>query len=254
MPRFQYFKRVATFAYLHNKRRCQRQAESSIRFTVFAPSNARVSVKLSPLATIKDVKRSVAKTKAAKCRDALRKPAKYVVLLDGAPVHDAICLQDAGVRASTTLVLTVAAPNTSDIASTHTKALAPTSSQRASRRASTKAPSRPPTATRDAPEEENDPRLRPTWNRDLLPAIASFGPSRPDEEDLWSRPTTATGTDHSDSRAPSRAHSRPGTPASRGYDSRPGTPGSRFGSRPGTSGGSRPGSRPRTPLFTGYAM
>ena len=212
--RFVYFKRVATYAYRANKRRTQRQAASFIRFTCFAPNAARISVKLSPLATIKDVKRAVARTKTAQCRDAHR-GGKYVVLLDGRPVNDAMCLEDAGVRKSTTLVLTVAAPATDD-AVFLTRPLTPTS---AKRRTSQVAPGAAPASSAKPLFDDDNERIRATWSRKLLPQIASFGPSLPGEEE--SRPTTAGSSGRSRPASRGGASSRPGTSSS----SRPATPG-----------------------------
>ena len=82
---YQYFRRVAAFAYGRNKRRTARQTKSFTRFSCCAPNGALVSLKLSPLATLKDVKRAVAAKSAARCPRAARDP-RYVVLLDGARV------------------------------------------------------------------------------------------------------------------------------------------------------------------------
>ena len=214
--RFQYFKRVATYAYLANKRRTKRQAESFIRFTCFAPNANRVSVKLSPLATIKDVKRILGRTRTAKCRNA-HVGDTYVVLLDGEPVDDAMCLEDAGVRASTTLVLTVAAPETDDVLFTKRPLASTSERRRSSLTGGTGAAPRPAASaprTRAAHLDQENERIRATWSRSALPSITSFGPARPSDEDLLSRPTTASGTS-------SRPQSRPGTSSS----SRPATPG-----------------------------
>ena len=76
---YQYFRRVAAFAYGRNKRRTARQTKSFTRFSCCAPNGALVSLKLSPLATLKDVKRAVAAKSAARCPRAARDP-RYVVL------------------------------------------------------------------------------------------------------------------------------------------------------------------------------
>ena len=81
---YQYFRRVAAFAYGRNKRRTARQTKSFTRFSCCAPNGALVSLKLSPLATLKDVKRAVAAKSAARCPRAAKDP-RYVVLLDGSP-------------------------------------------------------------------------------------------------------------------------------------------------------------------------
>ena len=181
---YQYFRRVAAFAYGRNKRRTARQTKSFTRFSCCAPNGALVSLKLSPLATLKDVKRAVAAKSAARCPRAARDP-RYVVLLDGSPVADALCLEDAGVRASTTLVLTLAAPRTGDTVLAP-RALAPSGERRRSSASG---------GGRRASSANPNTRASFLWSE--LPGVLHYGPrDRQGEEDLWSRPTTATDSHH----------------------------------------------------------
>ena len=218
-----YFRRVAAHAYERNKTRTARMQRCFIRFSCCCPNGALVSLKLSPLATVHDVKRAVAAKSAAKCKRAAR-DAKYAVFLGGEPLHDATCLEDAGVRRSSTLVLTVACPGTSDV-EVPVRPLAGSGD----RRRSTLAARRGSVLGADKDDAASG-RLRPSFfRRSLLPAVTTYGPrDRQADDDLWSRPTTASASTRSRNR--SRPNSRPGTSgASR--------PGSKSSSRPQTRDG-----------------
>lgn len=110
-----FFRAWARAVYGRNKRRAAHHRAHPVRVTVLAPNGKKVSVSISPVATGLDLKKllehklrpreSGHKAGSAGRRGFVGQGSGCVLVFEGVPVDDRVCLVDAGVRKSSTLLL-----------------------------------------------------------------------------------------------------------------------------------------------------
>jgi hypothetical protein len=110
-----FFRAWARSVYGRNKRRAAKRRLHPVRFTVLAPNGKCVSVSISPVATGLDLKKLLEhklkptqaghRAGAAGRRGFVGQGAGCVLVFEGVPIDDRVCLVDAGVRPASTLLL-----------------------------------------------------------------------------------------------------------------------------------------------------